>query len=103
VVYRFVPLDGHADQLRLLADKIIDGKRVAMGAIVFDVDTSTGVLHGEFKNARTHAVWSFTVTGDTMTGTCVDQPDGTVVRDVKVHRAKDDDLPAAPPTSDYDE
>jgi hypothetical protein len=103
VVYRFVPVDGHPRQVRLLGDKIVDGKRVAMGAFVFDVDETTGELRSEFKRGQTHGVWSYTVMGDAMKGTLVILPEGTVGRDVSVRRAKDDDVPAAPPISDYDE
>src|SRR4029079_18461825 len=38
VVYRCVPMEGHPGQVRELADKILDGKRVPMGALLFDVD-----------------------------------------------------------------
>lgn len=103
VVFRFVPLEGHPTQVRLLADKIIDGKRVAMGALVFDVDETRGVLRNEFKSGQTHGVWSYAVAGDTMTGTLMILPEGTVGRDVKVRRASDDSLPEAPPASDYEE
>lgn len=103
VVYRFVPLDGHPRQVRLLADKVIDGKRVAMGSLVFDVDEVRGVLRSEFKRGQTHGVWSYTVAGHTMTGTLVILPEGSVGREVKVHRTDDDSVPDAPPISDYEE
>ncbi len=103
VVYRFVAIDGHPHQVRLLADKIIDGKRVAMGALVLDVDEKAETLRGEFVRGHTHGVWSYSVEGDSMKGTLVILPEGTVGRDVKARRAKDDEVPAAPPLSDYDE
>ncbi len=103
VVYRFVPVDGHPNQVRLLADKVVDGKRVPMGALVFDRDEATGKLRCEFERGQTHGVWSYTVAGDSMKGTLVILPEGTVGRDVSVRRANNDDLPEAPPISDYDE
>lgn len=103
VVYRFVLIDGNPHQVRLLADKVVDGRRVAMGALVFDVNETSGVLRSEFKRGQTHGVWSYTVAGDTMTGTLVILPEGTVGRDVKVRRVNDDSVPEAPPVSDYDE
>jgi hypothetical protein len=103
VVYRIIPVDGHPHQVRLLADKIIEGKRVAMGALVFEVNEPEGTLRGEFQRGQTHGVWSFTVAGDAMNGTLLLLPDGTVGRDVKVRRAREDDVPAAPPMSDYEE
>lgn len=103
VVYRLLPVDGHPRQVRWLGDKIIDGKRVPMGALVFDVDEQKGTLRGEFHIGQTHGVWSFTVSGDSMKGTLVVLPGGAVGRDVSVHRAKDADVPAPPPMSDYNE
>ena len=103
VVYRFVAIDGHPHQVRQLADKIIDGKRVVMGSLVFDVDEPKGTLRSEFTRGQTHGVWSYSVAGDSMKGTLVILPEGTVGRDVNVRRAKDDEVPAAPPISDYDE
>jgi hypothetical protein len=103
VVYRFVVLDGHPGQVRLFADKIIDGKRAAMGALVFDVDPGSHTVRSEFTRGQTHGVWSYTVADDTMTGMLVILPEGSIGRDVKAHRANDSELPAAPPRSDYDQ
>lgn len=103
VVYRFVPLEGHPGQVRLLADKILGGKRVPMGALVFDVEPRSKTARSEFTRGRTHGVWSFTVAGNSMTGTLTDLPDRSKARDVKAHRASERDVPEAPPPSDYDE
>ena len=103
VVYRFVPLDGHPSQLRLLADKILDGKRVPMGALVFDVDERSRTLRSEFTVGQTHGVWSFAVTADSMTGTLVILPEESIGRDVKVHRVNESEVPPAPSPSDYEE
>lgn len=103
VVYRFVPLDGRPGQVRLLADKIIDGKRVPMGALVCDVEEHDRTLRGEFSVGRTHGVWSFAVEGDSMTGKLVILPEGSMARRVVVRRASESDLPPAPPLSDYEE
>lgn len=103
VVYRFAPVDGHPKQVRLYADKIIDGKRVAMGALVLEVDEQHRTVRGEFARRQTHGEWSYTVTGDSMSGKLVILPDRSVARDVKARRASDAQLPAAPPPSDYDE
>ncbi|HXH91975.1 MAG TPA: hypothetical protein VNN25_10380 [Thermoanaerobaculia bacterium] len=102
VVYRFVPLDGHPNQVRLYADKIIDGKRVPMGALVFEVDEHRGTLRGEFTRGQTQGEWSFAVIGKTMTGKLVILPERSVGRDVKARRPTGAEVPAAPPVSDYD-
>ena len=103
VVYRFVPVDGHPEQVRLYADKILDGKRVPMGALVLEVDQQSRRLRGEFTRGQTHGEWSYAVQGDTLTGQLVILPDRAVGRDVKAHRAKETEVPPAPPSSDYEE
>jgi len=103
VVYRFVPVDGHPNQLRLLADKIVGGNRVPMGALVCEYDERTGEIASEFRRGQTHGIWSYSATGDSMTGKLVVLPERSIGRDVKVHRVKDADVPAAPALGDYDE
>jgi hypothetical protein len=103
VVYRFVPLEGHPNQVRVYADKIIDGKRVPMGALVLEVDEHHGTLRGEFTRGQTHGEWSFAVMGKAMTGKLVILPERSVGRDVKARRASGAEVPAAPPVSDYDQ
>jgi hypothetical protein len=103
IVYRFVPVEGHPTQVTLYADKIIDAKRLAMGALVLDVDAQHGTLRGTFTRRQTHGEWSFAVTGKTMTGNLVILPERSVGRDVKARRASETEVPAAPPLSDYDE
>ena len=102
-VYRFIPIAVHPKQLRQLADKIIDGKRVPMGALVFELNDSTGVLACEFKWGQTHGVWSYAAAGDTITGKLLLLPERSIVRDVKVRRVKDSEVPAAPALRAYDE
>ena len=103
VVYRIMPVGGNPRQVRLLADKILDGKRVPMGALMFDVDDLNRTVRSEFTVGQTRGVWLFTVAGDTMTGTLELLPDRSKARDVRVHRTTDNDLPEAPPLSDYGE
>jgi hypothetical protein len=102
VVYRFVPVDGHPSQVRLLADKIIDGKRVPMGALVFEYDERTGKLTSEFTRGNTHGIWSYSIAGESMIGTLEALPERSVARDVKAHRVKDTEVPAAPALREYD-
>lgn len=103
VVYRFVPVAGHPKQLRQLADKIIEGKRVPMGALVFELNERTKMLESEFKIGHTHGIWSYAVAGDSLTGKLIILPERSVGRDVKVHRVKDTEVPAAPALREYDE
>jgi hypothetical protein len=98
-----MPIEEHPHQVRLYGDKVIDGKRLPMGALLCDVDEQHETLRCEFKRGQTHGEWSFAVTGKTMTGTLVTLPERSAGRDVKVRRASEAEVPAAPPLSDYDE
>lgn len=101
VVYRFVEANGKPGLVTLLADKIIDGKRVPMYKLDFqyaDVDHS---LTCEFRRGQTHGAWTYTVSGDKMAGTLVIRPDKELGRRVMVHRVKEDQVPKAPGLDEY--
>jgi hypothetical protein len=102
VVYRFVPVDSHPEQVRLLADKIIDGKRFPMYALVFEYEEQTGKLTSEFTRGNTHGIWSYSIAGESMTGALVVLPERSVARDVKARRVKDAEVPVAPAIHEYD-
>lgn len=101
VVYRFVPFTGAPWQLRCLGDKIVEGKRVPMGALMFQYDDKTKRLRCEFKRGTTRGVWSFAAEGDSLIGELIVPPDGSKVRDVRVHRIDDAHLPPAPALKEY--
>jgi hypothetical protein len=104
VVYRFVPFTGAPWQLRCLADKIIEGKRVPMGALMFQYDDKAHLLRCEFKKGNTHGMWSYAVAGDSLTGDLVTLPGGDKGRDVRAVRVTDESkLPAAPSLKEYEE
>ena len=101
VVYRFLAIEGKPDRVTLLADKIIEQKRVPMGKLEFVYAKAEQKLTCEFTGGRTHGLWAFTVSGDTMTGTLVVLPDKLLARFVSVHRVSDDQVPKAPPLDEY--
>lgn len=105
VVYRFVPMADHPGQIRLLGDKVIDGKRVPMGALVFDHDEKSNALRCEFRIGKTHGVWSYALAGeDSLVGSLIVLPDGAKARDVKAHRVGNEkDVPPAPALKEYEE
>ncbi|HKN83495.1 MAG TPA: hypothetical protein VJW17_08665 [Pyrinomonadaceae bacterium] len=96
VVYRFEPVTNNPRLVTLLADKIIDGKRVPMGKLEFQYDEAKGMLSCEFTRGQTHGLWEFKITADSMEGTGMLLPDKSVIRRVKVKRVKEDQVPAAP-------
>lgn len=99
VVYRIVPVDGAAAKVRMYGDKVLDGKRVPMGALDFVVNGAR--LSCDFTINRTHGLWEFTVAGDTMEGTLVMLPERDLGRRVAVHRVAEDKVPPPPAVEDY--
>ena len=103
VVYRFVPFPAAPWQTRCLGDKIVEGKRLPMGALIFQLDDNTGGIRCEFKIGNTHGVWSFTAEGDSLIGSLISLPDGEKGRDVRAHRIDDSKVPPAPALKEYEE
>jgi hypothetical protein len=106
VVYRFVPFTAAPWQVRCLADKIVEGKRLPMGALMFQYDDKTRGLRCEFTTPKTkmHAVWAFVLAGDSLRGDLTHLPDGDKARDVRAIRVEDESkLPPAPLLKDYQE
>ena len=102
IVYRFIPVDGHLSQVRLLADKIIEGKRIPMYTLVFEYDERNGKLTSEFRRGNTHGIWSYSIAGESMTGALEVLPERSVARDVKAHRVGDAEVPTAPAINEYE-
>ncbi len=102
VVYRFEEVAGKQNVLTLLADKIIDGRRVPMGKLECEYDEAAGTLSCEFTIRQTHGLWEYKVSGDTMDGTLVLLPARTLGRRVHVTRVSDDQVPAAPDRKEYE-
>ena len=102
VVYRFEAIAGKADMVLLLADKIIDAKRVPMGKLEFRYDESKRELSCEFTRGQTHGLWQFKVTGESMEGTLVLLPDRELVRRVNVKKVREDEVPMPPSRELYD-
>jgi hypothetical protein len=102
VVYRFEAVAGKPDMVMLLADKIIDGKRVPMGKLEFRYQESTRELSCEFTRGQTHGLWQFKVTGDSIDGTLVLLPDRELVRRVNVKKVREDEVPMPPARELYD-
>ena len=102
VVYRFEEIAGKPDVVLLLADKIIEGKRVPMGKLEFHYDETKGELYSEFTKRQTHGLWQYKVSGDQMEGTLVILPNKELGRRVKVKRVSESEVPAAPAREMYE-
>ena len=86
VVYRISKSPTETGKLIIIMDKIIDGKPETMATLDFKYDGEKGTLVGEFKNARYHGLWEFTVKGNVMEGTLSLLPARTIGRRVKVKK-----------------
>ncbi|HJQ22950.1 MAG TPA: hypothetical protein VKA60_03465 [Blastocatellia bacterium] len=102
VVYRFEAVPGQADVVVLLADKIIEGRRVPMGKLEFQNDEAKGELSCEFTRGQTRGLWQFKVTGERMEGTLMLLPDKEVVRRVGVKKVRAEEVPTAPARESYE-
>lgn len=71
------------DQVIVSADKIVNGKAVNMGTIIYTYDRSTGTLLNETGGR----VWKFTVKGNQMEGTLT-MPDKTVYRRMSLKKTE---------------
>lgn len=102
VVYRFEAVASKPGVGLLLADKIVDDKRVPMGKLEFRYDDSKRELSGEFSVGQTHGLWQFRVRGESMEGTLELLPDRELVRRVNVKRVGEDEVPKPPARESYE-
>ncbi len=86
VIYDFREKAGDARAVTLDAKKVVDGEVLPMGELDFAWDADEGAWTCEMKTSRVHALWSFVVKGNEITGTLVDLPGGERVRNVAVRR-----------------
>ena len=103
VVYRFRPVDKQPLKINLLADKIIDGKRVPMYRLEFQLSADGETATCEFTRGHTNGIWEYRLSGDAMTGTLVILPDKSLGRRVNVRRVRDDEVPKAPELTEYED
>jgi hypothetical protein len=102
VVYRFEAVAGKPGEVLLLADKIIEGKRVPMYKLEFQYNEARGELSCEFTRRQTHGLWQYKVSGDSLEGTLVLLPDRELGRRVIAKRVGEGEVPAAPARGEYD-
>jgi hypothetical protein len=76
------------DVYKQVAEKLVNGKFEEMGRMDFHYDAAAKAWSADFTGPRAHVVWSYTIDGDDMKGTCVLLPSKTVVRHVLAHRYK---------------
>jgi hypothetical protein len=85
VVYEITAISGEPEKVTVKADKIVDGKRVPIGAMDFTRE-GEGVWGTEFQTPRLRARWQLAVAGTSMNGTMMLLPSKTVVRRMEFKR-----------------
>jgi hypothetical protein len=74
------------DAVTVQMNKVVDGQELDMGTLDFHLDFAKRQMVGDFDNGRVHSRWTFTWTATEMKGTAVTLPDGTIIRNVSLHR-----------------
>jgi len=88
VVYEVRESGNGGDAVTLAAYKIVDGEKQFMGDLEFAWDPKPGAWVSELTTPRVHALWTFVVQGDDITGTLVDLPSKHLIRNVSVKKQK---------------
>ena len=88
VIYDIVATPGQRDSVTVTADKVVDGKRVPMGPLVFTHETTSRSWISELETPRVHALWRLSVRGMTLSGTLTLLPSKAVVRKVDLRKDK---------------
>ena len=86
--YTFTRGEGSEGRIHCAAEKLVGGEYASMGEMDFDYVPAQRQWKCELKTPSVHAVWSFTVEGDRLTGTLVDVPTGAQTRRVSAARKK---------------
>jgi hypothetical protein len=86
VVYEISATPGKANTVTVNADKVVEGKRMPMGAHDLTRDAKDGGWMVELETPRVHAIWRLTVSGPTMQGNMTLLPSKAVVRRMDLRR-----------------
>jgi len=74
------------DSITMTMNKIVDGKEVEMGTMVYTVDPANHTLRGENDQSAVHSVWEFKWSGSDMRGTAKQLPSGDVIRNITLRK-----------------
>lgn len=85
VVYVVKGIRSVQDSVEMEAFKLINGKRVSMGAMSLGYSQRTDVWSFELAT-RVHALWSFQVKDSSVDGTLVELPSKRMIRNVHANR-----------------
>ncbi len=86
VVYEFRKPAAGGEAATCAAYKIVGGEKQLMGELDFGYDAKEHAWTSALRTDRVHALWTFFVRQDAITGTLVDLPSKRVVRNVAARR-----------------
>lgn len=95
VVYHISLNASDPTKVKMVADKIVNGKPEWMGDIDLKYDAKNNTLTGDLTSARYRGVWEFTVKEYTMWGTLSLLPEKRTVRQIRVTRNGPNQSPIA--------
>jgi hypothetical protein len=88
VVYDINASPARPNTVTAKADKVVNGKRVSMGALEFTHDAKSSSWTSELDTPRFHAFWRLTVKGAMLTGTLTLLSSKAVVRKIDLRKDK---------------
>jgi hypothetical protein len=74
------------DSISMTMNKIVDGKEVEMGTLVYTVDAAKHTLRADNDQSAVRSVWEFTWSGSEMRGTAKQLPSGDVIRNITLKK-----------------
>jgi hypothetical protein len=86
VVYDIAAPPGRPDAIIVKADKIVDGRRVPMGELVFRSDAAAGRWVTEIETPNVHALWYLSLHDGVLSGGMTLLPSSTLVRAIELRR-----------------
>ena len=87
-MYEIVATPGKPNAVTVNADKVVDGKRVPMGALDFTLDADGGGWTTEISTPRVHAIMRLAVSGTRMHGSMTLLPSKAVVRKMELQKER---------------
>jgi len=92
-----------AGVLGLTGGRPATSKTGARHALDCEIDVEHRSVRSEFRRGQTHGIREYFVAGDSLTGRLVILPDKSIGREASARRAKEKEVPPAPPASAYEE
>ena len=86
VIYSITRAPNQPDSVSVDAQKVVNGVAESMGILTLGPDSTGKTWSGEWSNARYHLLWSFELSGKTLTGTLLLLPERRVGRHIALKK-----------------